>query len=545
MSSKQTKQSTTLIIAAIIVVIFVVVLGALIYRYRCMRPSRSLMSFYENERSDKLFQSIKGKKKKGYQIKDNFSVLESEVRFPDSSKATSWIGKSGLRELQKEQMNNRLKAQYDAYSDAMKIATNFCRASTRERKIRDSLPCIGARNDMKFYYPIIDEKIDKVELRKIKLYSIVCCAHKSVTYRIVLLVHICLNKCPSFNAQLLTSLQKNFENPLGDVNVESLSLGTCRPIDFTDNKQFLAFQFTLQTLKVHFTNKQKKKSKMKAHPYLANMYEVELSRDKEHLFLFQDLEKNGSLRDRIYEQDLSRPYDEKYSRPGKPLDLNTIRRYGRQILEAMRYLSSCGIIHYHLHTGNIIVSSNDGDVYLSNIENNFLGLLPKHPYHKFASVFYKQNSLNIFNKYIYVFHLHGDLVAELCLFGYVLFEMAAGMQSPTPSPLDSLHELPKKLPSPVVNVLGRIFGDKSLGTVRQISDLMDDPLFVAKNAPPLDVEQYLALRKENEQVEYLRAASVAQCLRTYSKEVLDSNSPKRFNDKLPTLAIRKKKKEKK
>jgi len=355
---------------------------------------------------------------------------------------------------------------------------------------------------MKFYYPILDEKLDK-EKRGDS----------------VLLFHINVTKCPPFNARLLASVQKSSNDTTNNKNNEMWPLGTYRCIDFSDEKQFRAFQFTLLTLK---------------HPYLVNTHEVELSRDKEHLFLFQDLEKHGSLRDRIYGQDLSRPYDEKYSRPGRGLDLQTIRRYGRQILEAMQYLSSCGIIHYHLHTGNIIVSSKDGDIYLTNIENNFLGLTPKHPYHKHLVQLKK---------------LYPELVVELCLFGYVLFEMAAGMQCPGPSPLDSLHELPKKLPAPVVETLGRIFGDKSIGTAQQLSDLMDDPLFVAKNAPPLETESYLALRKENEHVEYLREASTIQCLQTFSEEVLKSSHSKKAhehkNKSSKTSGKKKKKKKKK
>jgi len=138
------------------------------------------------------------------------------------------------------------------------------------------------------------------------------------------------------------------------------------------------------------------------------------------------------------------------------LELNLIRRYGRQILDAMHYLSSCGIIHYHLHTGNVIIGK-DGDIYLCNIENNFLGFLPRHPYHKYLVQLKK---------------LYPELVVELCLFGYVVFEMASGIQCPGPSPLDCLHELPKKLPPPVVQLLGKIFGDKSVGAAKQISDLL-------------------------------------------------------------------------
>ena len=59
--------------------------------------------------------------------------------------------------------------------------------------------------------------------------------------------------------------------------------------------------------------------------------------------------------------------------------------------------------------------------------------------------------------------IYPELDVELCLFGYILFEMATGMESPTPSPLDCLHEIPRKVDRNIINILGRIFGDRSLG----------------------------------------------------------------------------------
>jgi len=121
------------------------------------------------------------------------------------------------------------------------------------------LPCIGARNEMKFFYPILDEKFDKEKQGDS-----------------ILLIHTYLTKCPSFNSKLLESVKKTEDTTSHTENNEIWALGTCRCIDFTDEKQFRAFKFTLETLK---------------HPYLTVTHDVELSRDKEHLFLFQDLEK--------------------------------------------------------------------------------------------------------------------------------------------------------------------------------------------------------------------------------------------------------------
>ena len=109
-------------------------------------------------------------------------------------------------------------------------------------------------------------------------------------------------------------------------------------------------------------------------------YEIAQSVDKRHIFILRDLEKEGSLRDIIHKSDLSKAYSEKYNRPGKGLYINRIRKYGRQILEAMKYLSDCGIIHYHLHSGNVIIQNFNS--ILALVINNFHVLLiqtfPRH-----------------------------------------------------------------------------------------------------------------------------------------------------------------------
>ena len=113
-------------------------------------------------------------------------------------------------------------------------------------------------------------------------------------------------------------------------------------------------------------------------------YEINRSKDKRHIFIIRDLEKGGSLRDLVHASDLSSAYGEKYSRPGKPLYINRIRKYGRQILEAMNYISKCGLVHYHLHSGNVIIQNDNAK--LTEIENLFFGYQLRHPLHQFCNI---------------------------------------------------------------------------------------------------------------------------------------------------------------
>ncbi len=110
---------------------------------------------------------------------------------------------------------------------------------------------------------------------------------------------------------------------------------------------------------------------------------MNMSADKRHIFMIRDLEKEGSLRDHIHGADLSSAYGEKYCKPGKPLYVNRIRKYGRQILEGISYLSNCGIVNYHLHSGNIIIQNDNAKI--AEIENLFFGYQLRHPLHQFSN----------------------------------------------------------------------------------------------------------------------------------------------------------------
>ena len=98
-----------------------------------------------------------------YTTKDNYSVLESEIKFEDSKNTSIWIGQAGLGDIITRQKNDLLREQYEAYAGAMKVAKNWCNLSnlqdtSNERKMADELPCIGHRQFSKFYHPMYDEK---------------------------------------------------------------------------------------------------------------------------------------------------------------------------------------------------------------------------------------------------------------------------------------------------------------------------------------------------------------------------------------------------
>merc|ERR1712204_49328 len=117
--------------------------------------------------------------------------------------------------------------------------------------------------------------------------------------------------------------------------------------------------------------------------------------------------------------------------------------------------------------------------------NVFFGYRLRHPLHQHLEALLK---------------VYTNLEVEVCLFGYILFEMATGFESPTPSPLDCLHEIPHKLDANLVDILGRVFGDKSMGANPKIIDLIREPFFNATNVPRADVSLFVALKEENEMV---------------------------------------------
>lgn len=117
----------------------------------------------------------------------------------------------------------------------------------------------------------------------------------------------------------------------------------------------------------------------------------------------------GTLRDLIYGTKPKLSFFKKYGNPknSKPLSVNQISLFGKQILETLLFLNEKGIPYGHLHLGNILVF--DNNIKLLDIENSILGL-PSY-YRPFIIQHKKIDTMEAIDVYS---------------FGHVLYEMALG-----------------------------------------------------------------------------------------------------------------------
>lgn len=143
------------------------------------------------------------------------------------------------------------------------------------------------------------------------------------------------------------------------------------------------------------------------HPYI---YPIEyvVTNDCGALII-RKLNKSGSLKDILCGSLPLNPFLTKYGNPKTrhPLPLKEVALYGRQILEALRFLHSKGLPYGHLHTGNIIILN--GVAHLLDVENFLLGVP------SFYRPFFVQHSkINTFE------------AIDIYAFGHVMFEMSMG-----------------------------------------------------------------------------------------------------------------------
>lgn len=126
-------------------------------------------------------------------------------------------------------------------------------------------------------------------------------------------------------------------------------------------------------------------------------------------FVIRALSPAGSLRDLLCGAKPKTQFIKKYGNPKqvKPLSLSDIAYYGKQILDALKFLHDKGLPFGHLQTGNIVLE--DGKAKLLDIENGILGL-PSY-YRPFFVQHKKIQSLETIDVYC---------------FGHVVYEMAFG-----------------------------------------------------------------------------------------------------------------------
>uniref|UniRef100_A0A672KY25 PX domain-containing protein kinase-like protein n=1 Tax=Sinocyclocheilus grahami TaxID=75366 RepID=A0A672KY25_SINGR len=128
--------------------------------------------------------------------------------------------------------------------------------------------------------------------------------------------------------------------------------------------------------------------------------------------------EKGTLRDHICKVKPKEPFLKKYCNPKKiqGLEQQQIRTYGRQILEALKFLHDKGFPYGHLHASNVLIEENACK--LLDIENSLLGL-PSY-YRPYVTQFRKMNTTESIDVYS---------------FGHLLYEMTYG-RPPDAVPVD-------------------------------------------------------------------------------------------------------------
>ncbi|XP_056643360.1 PX domain-containing protein kinase-like protein [Diorhabda carinulata] len=191
------------------------------------------------------------------------------------------------------------------------------------------------------------------------------------------------------------------------------------------------------------------------HPYI---YPIELCLSTETGALVARLaHKNGTLRDLLSGAKPRQSFLKKYGNPKghKTLTAEQISLYGRQILEALKFLHDKGLPYGHLHTGNIIIDNDR--VKLLDIENGVLGV-PSF-YRPYFMQHKKINNLEAIDVYC---------------FGHVLYEMMFG----APLHESIVDNMPNYPVTELRDLLSRILSSEGCKHgLPTISDLLFDPFF--------------------------------------------------------------------
>ncbi|CAJ1052023.1 PREDICTED: PX domain-containing protein kinase-like protein isoform X1 [Xyrichtys novacula] len=173
--------------------------------------------------------------------------------------------------------------------------------------------------------------------------------------------------------------------------------------------------------------------------------------------LIRPFSERGSLRDHICKVKPRESYLKKYCNPKKSqgLELQHIKLYGRQILEALKLLHDGGMFFGHLHASNVIVD--EGVCQLTDVENGMLGV-PSALRPAFTQLrkINSTESIDVFS------------------FGHLLYEMTYG-RPPDSIPVDQFPPVPY---TTVVSVLQSILSPEACkGKMPTVSELMQTPLF--------------------------------------------------------------------
>lgn len=190
-------------------------------------------------------------------------------------------------------------------------------------------------------------------------------------------------------------------------------------------------------------------------PYLCPLSFFSISESS--AMLIRPFSEKGSLRDHVCKVKPRECYLKKYCNPKKRegLQLQDIKKYGRQILEGLKVLHDAGMFYGHLHASNVILDQ--GVCRLVDMENGILGV-PSF----LRPAFTQHRKINA-----------AEAVDVFC-FGYLLYEMTYG-QPPDSVPVNHYPAVPS---AAVVSVLQSILSAEACkGGMPTVWELLQTPLF--------------------------------------------------------------------
>ncbi|CAB4036247.1 PX domain-containing kinase [Paramuricea clavata] len=191
------------------------------------------------------------------------------------------------------------------------------------------------------------------------------------------------------------------------------------------------------------------------HPYICPI-RIATAHEKGAVIV-RDFRQSGTLKDFICKAKPKLGHLKKYCYPKLPvtMQLEDIRRCGRQILEALKTLQDKGFPYGHLHTGNIIMEGNVAR--LLDIENGLLGVPSIHRHHLLEL----KKIQNLEQQDVYCF-------------GHVLYEMTFGKELRAPT----TDEIPPNCPPLLEPILSSILTpDACKGNIPTVSELLQLPFF--------------------------------------------------------------------
>ncbi|XP_071960342.1 PX domain-containing protein kinase-like protein isoform X2 [Antedon mediterranea] len=207
----------------------------------------------------------------------------------------------------------------------------------------------------------------------------------------------------------------------------------------------------------------------------------------------------GTLRDFICKAKPKFHFLRKYCKPKSftAFNLMNIKTYGRQILEALKFLKEKGFPYGHLHASNVMLEGNT--CRLLDIENSLLGL-PSY-YRMYFTQFKKINTMEAVDVYC---------------FGHLLYEMVQGEQLNAATKDD----FPQTISAPIKSVLESILNTESCKSkLPSIDELIADPLFSDVPMPGGDRPQFRIPSKLKESVKLFQENGIEKRLKEEQKQI--------------------------